>query len=165
MIVQSIGFSSIGSVPSECPSYRRLRASTTSERSLASRAALLDDLVHEQDGSDEEEQVDPLAEAQDDADQPEDQRDGREDPDHGIGSSRTANASTPSTTSTMSENTRTLAASTMRLVGAVHAVLNVEPRWNVGNYSLYGEIVARALAKKMKGDKLVAKAQGTFACV
>ena len=39
-------------------------------------------------------------------------------------------------------------------IGAVHAILNVEPRWNVGNYALYSEIVARLLSKKLKGDKL-----------
>lgn len=40
-------------------------------------------------------------------------------------------------------------------IGAVHAILNVEPRWNVGNYSLYTEIIAKALGKKLKGEKLV----------
>ncbi len=40
-------------------------------------------------------------------------------------------------------------------IGAVHAVLNVEPRWNVGNYALYSELIFEALAKKLKGDKLV----------
>lgn len=40
-------------------------------------------------------------------------------------------------------------------IGAVHAVLNVEPRWNLGNYALYADLVYRRLAKKLKGDKLV----------
>jgi methyl-accepting chemotaxis protein len=39
-------------------------------------------------------------------------------------------------------------------VGAVHAVLNVEPRWNVGNYALYSELVFNILATKIKGQKL-----------
>src|SRR3990172_3868358 len=33
-------------------------------------------------------------------------------------------------------------------VGRVHAVLNVEPRWNVGNYALYCELVFPILAQK-----------------
>lgn len=40
-------------------------------------------------------------------------------------------------------------------VGAVHAVINVEPRWNVGNYALYAELVFPLLSKKLKGQKLV----------
>ena len=39
-------------------------------------------------------------------------------------------------------------------IGAVHAVLNVEPRWNVGNYALYAELVFPLLSEKMKGQKL-----------
>jgi methyl-accepting chemotaxis protein len=41
------------------------------------------------------------------------------------------------------------------IVGARHAVLNVEPRWNVGNYALYGDLVFPILAEKLKGPKLV----------
>jgi methyl-accepting chemotaxis protein len=41
-------------------------------------------------------------------------------------------------------------------VGQVHARLNVEPRWNVGNYALYGQLVFPILATKMKGKDLVA---------
>ena len=41
------------------------------------------------------------------------------------------------------------------VIGAVHAVLNIEPRWNVGNYAIYGDLVYRRLAKKLKGDKLI----------
>ncbi|MCC7364154.1 MAG: globin-coupled sensor protein [Dehalococcoidia bacterium] len=40
-------------------------------------------------------------------------------------------------------------------VGLVHAKLNVEPRWNVGNYSIYASIVFPLLAKKLKGDRLI----------
>ena len=40
-------------------------------------------------------------------------------------------------------------------VGLAHAKLNVEPRWNVGNYATYGEIVFPLLAKKFKGKDLV----------
>ncbi|MCC7364737.1 MAG: globin-coupled sensor protein [Dehalococcoidia bacterium] len=40
-------------------------------------------------------------------------------------------------------------------VGARHAVLNIEPRWNVGNYSTYADIVYPVLAKKLKGEELV----------
>lgn len=40
-------------------------------------------------------------------------------------------------------------------VGAVHAVINVEPRWNVGNYTLYSELILGILAKKLKGQKLL----------
>lgn len=40
------------------------------------------------------------------------------------------------------------------LVGAIHAKLNVEPRWNVGNYAYYSELVIPILATKLKGDKL-----------
>ncbi|GIW17645.1 MAG: hypothetical protein KatS3mg064_0802 [Tepidiforma sp.] len=39
-------------------------------------------------------------------------------------------------------------------VGATHAVLNVEPRWNVGNYAVYAAILHEELAKKLKGQKL-----------
>ena len=40
-------------------------------------------------------------------------------------------------------------------VGARHAVLNVEPRWNVGNYAYYLDLVAQRLAKKMRGEQLM----------
>jgi len=40
-------------------------------------------------------------------------------------------------------------------IGAVHAVLNVEPRWNVGNYAVYAELVFPILARKLKGQKLL----------
>lgn len=39
-------------------------------------------------------------------------------------------------------------------IGAVHAVLNVEPRWNVGNYALYCELVYPILARHLKGERL-----------
>jgi methyl-accepting chemotaxis protein len=39
-------------------------------------------------------------------------------------------------------------------VGATHAVLNVEPRWNVGNYAVYASLVYEELARKLKGQKL-----------
>ncbi|QFG03976.1 hypothetical protein Tbon_12010 [Tepidiforma bonchosmolovskayae] len=40
-------------------------------------------------------------------------------------------------------------------VGRTHAILNVEPRWNVGNYAVYSAIVLDELAKKLKGQKLL----------
>lgn len=40
-------------------------------------------------------------------------------------------------------------------IGAVHAVLNVEPRWNVGNYAFYAELVFPVLARKLKGERLL----------
>jgi len=40
-------------------------------------------------------------------------------------------------------------------IGAVHAILNVEPRWNVGNYAVYADIVYPLLARKLKGERLV----------
>ena len=40
-------------------------------------------------------------------------------------------------------------------VGATHAKLNVEPRWNVGNYAIYAELVFPLLAAKLKGKQLV----------
>ncbi|WP_133117598.1 methyl-accepting chemotaxis protein [Tepidiforma thermophila] len=40
-------------------------------------------------------------------------------------------------------------------VGATHAVLNIEPRWNVGNYAVYSRLVFDELAKKLKGQKLI----------
>ena len=40
-------------------------------------------------------------------------------------------------------------------LGRTHAVLNVEPRWNVGNYAVYSRLVFDELAKKLKGQKLV----------
>ncbi len=40
-------------------------------------------------------------------------------------------------------------------IGATHAVLNVEPRWNVGNYALYAVIIADELSRKLKGQKLL----------
>jgi len=40
-------------------------------------------------------------------------------------------------------------------VGQVHAILNVEPRWNVGNYAIYAELISPILAAKMKGRQLV----------
>jgi hypothetical protein len=40
-------------------------------------------------------------------------------------------------------------------VGATHAVLNIEPRWNLGNYAVYCKLVFDELAKKLKGPKLV----------
>ncbi|MBI5949364.1 MAG: globin-coupled sensor protein [Chloroflexi bacterium] len=39
-------------------------------------------------------------------------------------------------------------------VGAVHAILKVEPRWNVANYATYFELVLARLAQKLKGKKL-----------
>lgn len=41
-------------------------------------------------------------------------------------------------------------------VGQTHAILNVEPRWNVGNYAYYLELIAEYLARKLKGEKLLA---------
>ncbi|GIW13010.1 MAG: hypothetical protein KatS3mg062_0449 [Tepidiforma sp.] len=40
-------------------------------------------------------------------------------------------------------------------VGATHAILNVEPRWNVGNYAVYASILLEELARKLKGQKLL----------
>ena len=40
------------------------------------------------------------------------------------------------------------------IVGAVHARLHVEPRWNLGNYGMYLQLITDVLSKKMKGDKL-----------
>ena len=40
-------------------------------------------------------------------------------------------------------------------VGSVHARLNVEPRWNLGNYSTYSDLVFPLLAKRLKGKDLV----------
>jgi methyl-accepting chemotaxis protein len=40
-------------------------------------------------------------------------------------------------------------------IGARHAEINIEPRWNVGNYAYYLELVSGRLAKKLKGEKLV----------
>ena len=41
-------------------------------------------------------------------------------------------------------------------VGAAHARLQIEPRWNVGNYGLYIELLMPYLAKKAKGARLAA---------
>ncbi|MFN8507326.1 MAG: globin-coupled sensor protein [Dehalococcoidia bacterium] len=41
-------------------------------------------------------------------------------------------------------------------VGAVHARINVEPRWNVGNYAVYEELIHEVLARKLKGRDLQA---------
>src|SRR5688500_7449993 len=97
-----------------CETYRSLRASRAAKRSLPLRASLLDDLVHEENRRSEQEEVDPLAQTQKHAGQPQDQGDRGQDPDHGIGSRRTTKASTPSTTRSISDATRTLAASTGR---------------------------------------------------
>jgi len=40
------------------------------------------------------------------------------------------------------------------IVGRTHALLNVEPRWNVGNYAVYAAILLDELSKKLKGQKL-----------
>jgi methyl-accepting chemotaxis protein len=40
-------------------------------------------------------------------------------------------------------------------IGAVHAELDVKPRWNVGNYATYARLVYTRLAKHLKGDQLV----------
>ncbi len=40
-------------------------------------------------------------------------------------------------------------------VGATHAVLNVEPRWNVGNYATYSTIIFSELARRLKGQRLL----------
>ena len=40
-------------------------------------------------------------------------------------------------------------------VGYRHAVLDVKPRWNVGNYALYARLVFPRLAKEIKGPALV----------
>ncbi|WP_322797377.1 globin-coupled sensor protein [Tepidiforma sp.] len=39
-------------------------------------------------------------------------------------------------------------------VGAAHARLNIEPRWNVGNYGIYGQLLFPILARKLKGQTL-----------
>lgn len=39
-------------------------------------------------------------------------------------------------------------------VGAAHAKLQIEPRWNVGNYGLYIELLTPFLARKLKGKDL-----------
>lgn len=39
-------------------------------------------------------------------------------------------------------------------VGTRHADLNIEPRWNIGNYAVYGELVYPRLAKRLKGQQL-----------
>jgi len=39
-------------------------------------------------------------------------------------------------------------------VGLAHAKLNIEPRWNVGNYAIYGSLLFLVLADKFKGKKL-----------
>ncbi|GIW13449.1 MAG: hypothetical protein KatS3mg062_0888 [Tepidiforma sp.] len=39
-------------------------------------------------------------------------------------------------------------------VGAAHARLQIEPRWNVGNYGTYGELLFPLLARKLKGEDL-----------
>lgn len=39
-------------------------------------------------------------------------------------------------------------------VGAAHARLQIEPRWNVGNYGLYIELLTPYLARKLKGRQL-----------
>ena len=40
-------------------------------------------------------------------------------------------------------------------IGAVHAELDVKPRWNVGNYATYARIINARLAKNLKADALV----------
>jgi methyl-accepting chemotaxis protein len=39
-------------------------------------------------------------------------------------------------------------------VGATHARLHIEPRWNVGNYEIYGQLLFPILARKLKGQQL-----------
>ena len=39
-------------------------------------------------------------------------------------------------------------------VGAAHARLNIEPRWNVGNYGSYADLIFPILARHLKGEKL-----------
>lgn len=39
-------------------------------------------------------------------------------------------------------------------IGERHAELNVEPRWNLGNYASFGPLIFPALAKKLKGEQL-----------
>ena len=41
-------------------------------------------------------------------------------------------------------------------IGSTHARLNIEPRWNVGNYAYYAELVGQRLADKLKGKELAA---------
>src|SRR5688500_19459843 len=79
---------------------------------LAARATLLDQLVHEQHGREEEEEVHPLPEAEQHAGKPDHERGDGGDPDHGIGSSRTTKARTASTTRSRIDATSTLAATT-----------------------------------------------------
>ena len=40
------------------------------------------------------------------------------------------------------------------VVGTVHARLHVEPRWNLGNYGMYLQLITEVLSRKMKGDTL-----------
>ncbi len=49
-------------------------------------------------------------------------------------------------------------------VGAAHARLNIEPRWNVGNYGTYIELVFPILARHLKGERL-ARTVAAFAKV
>lgn len=49
-------------------------------------------------------------------------------------------------------------------VGAAHARLNIEPRWNVGNYGTYIELVFPVLARHLKGERL-ARTVAAFAKV
>jgi methyl-accepting chemotaxis protein len=40
-------------------------------------------------------------------------------------------------------------------IGSRHAQLNIEPRWNIGNYALYGELVYPLIAQHVDREKLV----------
>ena len=39
-------------------------------------------------------------------------------------------------------------------IGEVHAKLDVKPRWNLGNYATYSDIIFPLLAEKLSGDEL-----------
>lgn len=39
-------------------------------------------------------------------------------------------------------------------IGNVHAVLDVKPRWNVGNYATYTALIIPRLAKELRGEEL-----------
>ena len=40
-------------------------------------------------------------------------------------------------------------------IGKVHAEINVEPRWNVGNYATYASLIMPRLAEQLEGEALV----------
>ncbi|MFA7248033.1 MAG: globin-coupled sensor protein [Dehalococcoidia bacterium] len=39
-------------------------------------------------------------------------------------------------------------------IGDRHAALDVKPRWNVGNYAIYGDILFRRLVRHLRGEEL-----------